>query len=70
MSCHVTALCTLCYSCVEVCPKQAILELPGCIRIDAARCNECAGHRVGPRCMQICPQEGAIRRDPADGEAI
>lgn len=70
MACRVTKLCTLCYSCVEVCPKRAILEEPGCIRIDAARCNECAGHRVGPRCMQICPQEGAIEVIKDSGAAV
>lgn len=60
MSCRITEKCIGCFSCLEVCPKVAIREVDRVFSISQKRCNECKGHTVGPRCIQICPVEGAI----------
>ncbi|ACQ92234.1 4Fe-4S ferredoxin iron-sulfur binding domain protein [Tolumonas auensis DSM 9187] len=68
MSCAITEKCVGCFSCIEVCPKRAIREQDRIFTISAKRCNECKGHTVGPRCIQICPVEGAIYYEPGHPE--
>ena len=64
MSCSITDKCVGCFSCVEVCPKRAVREQDRIFTISAKRCNECKGHIAGPRCIKICPVEGAIHYEP------
>ena len=43
--------CTLCGSCVEVCPVEAISEGDTQYKIDAVLCTDCGA------CMDECPSE-------------
>ena len=49
----ITDLCSLCGSCVEVCPSECIKEGDSQYYIDPVECSDCAS------CVDECP-EGAI----------
>ncbi|MDD5095099.1 MAG: 4Fe-4S binding protein [Dehalococcoidia bacterium] len=50
---HISDSCSLCGSCVEVCPGKAIREKEGAITIIRSQCFNCG------KCAMVCP-EGAI----------
>ena len=48
--------CTSCSACEPECPNEAISETDdGVYAIDPAKCKECEGEAVSPRCAAICP---------------
>ena len=47
----ISAECTSCGSCVEVCPVEAISEGDSQYNIDAGLCTDCGA------CMDECPSE-------------
>ena len=66
----ITDECCACFSCVNVCPKDAIVEgiwdeeTGGPIyenhMIKESLCNLCAKKYDEPQCIEVCPIEGAI----------
>jgi hypothetical protein len=58
--------CTLCQTCVRICPVDAIREEDGCIVIDHDRCWRCG------RCITCCPEHAlyAPKDDDAFQEAL
>jgi ferredoxin len=53
--------CTSCGACEADCPTGAISEGPDTYQIDAAKCDECAGHGGEPTCMSVCPSDCIVK---------
>lgn len=51
-----TAKCTSCGTCVEVCPVRAITEHNGRLRVDRGKCIRCYC------CQEVCPEEAIVLR--------
>jgi len=60
MSLSIIESCVNCWSCLPVCPSDAIYESAPHFMIDAKKCTECEGDHATPQCASICPIEGAI----------
>jgi cobalamin biosynthesis Co2+ chelatase CbiK len=54
MAYKITEECLSCGACEAECPNQAISEGPEYYVIDAAKCTECVGAWVEPKCAQAC----------------
>lgn len=65
MAMKVTAECIACGACEPECPNTAILAEAASYLVDPDRCTECVGAYESPRCVEVCPVEEGIVRDPA-----
>lgn len=50
-----TCLQKACEKCVAACPRRAISESGGVVRVDVEQCDGCAGRSDGPACVVACP---------------
>ena len=60
--------CISCAACESECPNQAIAAGDPIFLIDPEKCTECVGAHDSPKCVEVCPVEGAIVQDPAHAE--
>ncbi|MCK5689190.1 YfhL family 4Fe-4S dicluster ferredoxin [Myxococcota bacterium] len=60
--------CINCGACEPECPNEAITEGDEFYEIETAKCTECVGHFDEPQCMEVCPADGAIIKDPKNVE--
>lgn len=54
MAYMITEECLSCGACEAECPNQAISEGPNRYVVDPAKCTECVGAWVDPKCAQVC----------------
>ena len=54
MAYKITEECLSCGACEAECPNQAISEGPEYYVIEAAKCTECVGAWLEPKCAQVC----------------
>jgi ferredoxin len=59
--------CIRCAACEEECPREAISSGDDVYWIDPPLCDECAGEKRLPLCVEACPIDGCIA--PAAGVA-
>ena len=64
MALRITDECLNCFACISDCLNEAISEGDIIHVIDSARCTECIGSYDKPSCIEVCPVEEAIERDP------
>jgi ferredoxin len=60
--------CVNCAACEPECPNEAITEGDGIYVIAVEKCTECVGHFDQPKCVETCPVDGCIIKDPAHAE--
>jgi ferredoxin len=60
----ITEECVSCGICEPECPNEAITQGDDIYVIDATACNECVDDTGSPRCLEVCPVDGAVV--PAD----
>jgi len=60
--------CINCGACEPECPNEAIAQGDPIYVIDAEKCTECVGHYDNPKCVEVCPVDGCIIKDPAHVE--
>ena len=68
MPLSIDASCISCAACEDECPNGAISAGDPVFLIDPARCTECIGAYPSPSCLEVCPIEGAIIKDPSRQE--
>ena len=56
--------CISCAACESECPNHAISDGDPIFVIDAEKCTECVGAFDAPKCVEVCPVEGAIIPNP------
>ena len=61
--------CISCAACESECPNHAISDGDPIFVIDSDKCTECVGALDAPKCVEVCPVEGAIINDPARVES-
>jgi ferredoxin len=61
--------CISCAACESECPNHAISDGDPIFVIDSDKCTECVGAFDAPKCVEVCPVEGAIINDPARVES-
>jgi len=61
--------CISCAACETECPNHAISDGDPIFVIDSDKCTECVGAFDAPKCVEVCPVEGAIINDPARVES-
>jgi ferredoxin len=61
--------CISCAACESECPNHAISDGDPIFVIDPDKCTECVGAFDAPKCVEVCPVEGAIVNDPARVES-
>jgi ferredoxin len=61
--------CISCAACESECPNHAISDGDPIFVIDPEKCTECVGAFDAPKCVEVCPVEGAIINDPARVES-
>ena len=49
--------CINCGACEPECPNAAISQGDSTFVIDAAKCDECAKEKDGPKCKAVCPTD-------------
>jgi ferredoxin len=64
MAMKIVDTCISCAACETECPNQAISDGDPIFVIDAVKCTECVGAFDAPKCVEVCPVEGAIINDP------
>jgi ferredoxin len=60
--------CVNCAACEPECPNEAITEGDGIYVIAVDKCTECVGHFDAPKCVETCPVDGCIVKDPKHAE--
>ncbi len=60
--------CVNCAACEPECPNEAISEGDGIYVINVEKCTECVGHHDSPKCVETCPVDQCIVKDPAHAE--
>ncbi len=60
MAMKILSDCISCAACEDDCPNDAISRGDDVFEVDAKLCTECAGEHDSPRCVELCPIEGAI----------
>ena len=68
MAMMITENCISCGTCEPECPNQAITAGDSIYLVDPEKCTECVGAFDEPRCVAVCPADGAIVKDPAHAE--
>ena len=56
--------CISCGACEPECPNEAITEGDDIYEIDADLCSECVGAHDEPQCVESCPVDDCIVKDP------
>ena len=56
--------CVNCAACEPECPNEAISEGDDIYVIDHTKCTECVGHADSPKCVEACPVDDCIVKDP------
>jgi len=52
--------CTNCAACEDECPTDAISRGDEIFVVATELCTDCRGEHPQPRCIELCPVEGAI----------
>lgn len=60
--------CINCGACEPDCPNEAISEGDDIYVIEPAKCTECVGHFDEPKCVEVCPVDDCIVKDPNNEE--
>ena len=60
--------CISCGACEPECPNEAITEGDDIYEIDPERCTECVGAHDEPQCVEACPVDDCIVKDPEHEE--
>jgi ferredoxin len=53
-------LCNGCAACESECPNRAISHIEKLFKIDASKCQECAGVYDSPMCAQLCNTDACV----------
>ena len=61
--------CISCGACEPECPNTAISAGDSLYIVNAEQCTECVGAHDSPKCVEVCPVEGCIVKDPAHEES-
>jgi len=61
--------CISCGACEPDCPNTAITAGDSLYIVNPELCTECVGAFDTPKCVELCPVEGAIVPDPAHPES-
>lgn len=69
MALQITKKCIACYACETVCPAEAISIDGNTFVINPQLCTECSDNE-SPRCIAICPEEGAIIHIDASAKVV
>lgn len=69
MAMKITAECINCAACEPDCPNTAISAGDSIYIIDPVKCTECVGAFDTPKCVEVCPVEGCIVKDPDHAES-
>ena len=64
MALMITAECINCGACEADCPNSAISQADPVYLIDWEKCTECVGHADTATCVDVCPVDGVIVKDP------
>jgi ferredoxin len=68
MAMKIVDTCISCAACETECPNHAISDGDPIFVIDTEKCTECVGAFDNPKCVEVCPVEGAIIVDPEHTE--
>jgi ferredoxin len=68
MAMKIVAECISCGACEPECPNTAISAGDSIYLIDPEKCTECVGAYDNPRCIEVCPVDGCIVKDPEHAE--
>jgi ferredoxin len=60
MAVRILSECTSCAACEEDCPTDAISRGDETFEVDASLCTDCVGEHASPKCLELCPVDGAI----------
>jgi len=60
--------CISCGACEPECPNEAITQGDTIYVIDVDKCTECVGAFDAPKCVEVCPVDGCIIKDPNHAE--
>jgi len=60
--------CISCGACEPECPNEAISQGDTIYVVDVVKCTECVGAFDSPKCVEVCPVDGCIVKDPAHPE--
>ncbi len=61
--------CISCGACEPECPNTAISAGDSLYIVNFEQCTECVGAFDNPKCVEVCPVEGAVVNDPAHVES-
>ncbi len=61
--------CISCGACEPECPNEAISQGDTIFLVNVEKCTECVGAFDSPKCVELCPVEDAIVKDPANMES-
>jgi len=68
MALKITEECINCAACEPDCPNEAITEGDDIYVIDHEKCTECVGAHDEPQCIEVCPIDDCIIKDPEHEE--
>ncbi len=60
--------CISCGACEPECPNEAISQGDTIYVVDVDKCTECVGAFDSPKCVEVCPVDGCIVKDPVHPE--
>jgi ferredoxin len=60
--------CISCGACEPECPNEAIAQGDTIYVIDVEKCTECVGAFDQPKCVELCPVDNCVVKDPAHVE--
>jgi len=60
--------CISCGACEPECPNEAITQGETIYVIAVDKCTECIGAFDTPKCVEVCPVEGCVIKDPNNVE--
>ncbi len=69
MAMSIVESCISCGACEPECPNEAISQGDTIYLVDFEKCTECVGAFEKPKCVELCPVEDAIVKDPAHLES-
>ena len=68
MALKITEECINCGACEPECPNEAISQGDTIYVVAAEKCTECVGAFDAPKCVEVCPVDGCIQKDPDHAE--
>ncbi len=69
MAMKIVEECISCGACEPECPNTAIAAGDSLYLINSELCTECVGAFDSQKCVEVCPVEGCIVKDPANEES-